>query len=107
MCGIIAYLNFITTKKRGEIMKTLVNGLKRLEYRGYDSAGNNSLNVNIKFLNLKLKVSRSIRRLPKTWLLLRKLAKSHYWKKKLMTVGIYYSALYLCSINDFIRNERA
>jgi glucosamine--fructose-6-phosphate aminotransferase (isomerizing) len=39
MCGIFAYLNFLTPKKRGEILKTLVNGLKRLEYRGYDSAG--------------------------------------------------------------------
>ncbi|XP_044252502.1 glutamine--fructose-6-phosphate aminotransferase [isomerizing] 2-like isoform X1 [Tribolium madens] len=39
MCGIFAYLNFLTPKKREEILKTLVNGLKRLEYRGYDSAG--------------------------------------------------------------------
>lgn len=37
--GIFAYLNFLTPKKRSEILATLVNGLKRLEYRGYDSAG--------------------------------------------------------------------
>jgi len=39
MCGIFAYLNYLTPKERGEIVSILVNGLKRLEYRGYDSAG--------------------------------------------------------------------
>ncbi|XP_019755797.1 glutamine--fructose-6-phosphate aminotransferase [isomerizing] 2 isoform X2 [Dendroctonus ponderosae] len=39
MCGIFAYLNYLTPKKRSEILDLLVNGLKRLEYRGYDSAG--------------------------------------------------------------------
>ncbi|XP_056647718.1 glutamine--fructose-6-phosphate aminotransferase [isomerizing] 2-like isoform X2 [Diorhabda sublineata] len=39
MCGIFAYLNYLTPKKREEILELLVNGLKRLEYRGYDSAG--------------------------------------------------------------------
>ncbi|XP_066256503.1 glutamine--fructose-6-phosphate aminotransferase [isomerizing] 2-like isoform X1 [Euwallacea similis] len=39
MCGIFAYLNYLTPKKRSEILELLVNGLKRLEYRGYDSAG--------------------------------------------------------------------
>ncbi|CAG9816026.1 unnamed protein product [Phaedon cochleariae] len=39
MCGIFAYLNYLTPKKREEILEFLVNGLKRLEYRGYDSAG--------------------------------------------------------------------
>ncbi|XP_060519650.1 glutamine--fructose-6-phosphate aminotransferase [isomerizing] 2-like isoform X2 [Cylas formicarius] len=39
MCGIFAYLNYLTPKKRLEILELLVNGLKRLEYRGYDSAG--------------------------------------------------------------------
>lgn len=38
--GIFAYLNYLTPKKRAEILELLVNGLKRLEYRGYDSAGN-------------------------------------------------------------------
>lgn len=37
--GIFAYLNYLTPKKRSEILELLVNGLKRLEYRGYDSAG--------------------------------------------------------------------
>ncbi|CAH1981786.1 unnamed protein product [Acanthoscelides obtectus] len=36
---IFAYLNNLTPKKRAEILELLVNGLKRLEYRGYDSAG--------------------------------------------------------------------
>ena len=39
MCGIFAYLNYSTPKSRQFILETLVNGLKRLEYRGYDSAG--------------------------------------------------------------------
>ncbi|CAA9997520.1 unnamed protein product [Nesidiocoris tenuis] len=36
---IFAYLNYLTPKSRKEILELLVNGLKRLEYRGYDSAG--------------------------------------------------------------------
>lgn len=39
MCGIFAYLNFLTPRTREEIINILLNGLKRLEYRGYDSAG--------------------------------------------------------------------
>lgn len=37
--GIFAYLNYLTPKSRKEILDLLVTGLKRLEYRGYDSAG--------------------------------------------------------------------
>ena len=39
MCGIFAYINYLTPKSRKEILDILINGLKRLEYRGYDSAG--------------------------------------------------------------------
>lgn len=39
MCGIFAYLNYLTPKSRREIIETLIKGLQRLEYRGYDSAG--------------------------------------------------------------------
>uniref|UniRef100_A0AAQ4PQK0 glutamine--fructose-6-phosphate transaminase (isomerizing) n=1 Tax=Gasterosteus aculeatus aculeatus TaxID=481459 RepID=A0AAQ4PQK0_GASAC len=39
MCGIFAYLNYQVTRTRKEIYETLVKGLLRLEYRGYDSAG--------------------------------------------------------------------
>ena len=39
MCGIFAYLNHLTPKTRKEILDVLIAGLKRLEYRGYDSAG--------------------------------------------------------------------
>ena len=38
--GIFAYLNYLTPKSRREIIETLIKGLQRLEYRGYDSAGN-------------------------------------------------------------------
>jgi glutamine---fructose-6-phosphate transaminase (isomerizing) len=39
MCGTFAYISFLTEKKRSEILEILLNGLSRLEYRGYDSAG--------------------------------------------------------------------
>ncbi|KAF9165461.1 glutamine--fructose-6-phosphate transaminase (isomerizing), partial [Mortierella sp. AD010] len=39
MCGIFAYLNYLTAVDRQSITDILTNGLKRLEYRGYDSAG--------------------------------------------------------------------
>ena len=39
MCGIFAYLNYGVDKDRKFILDTLINGLLRLEYRGYDSAG--------------------------------------------------------------------
>lgn len=39
MCGIFGYLNFNCRKTRRQILQTMVNGLKRMEYRGYDSAG--------------------------------------------------------------------
>ncbi|XP_071535445.1 glutamine--fructose-6-phosphate aminotransferase [isomerizing] 2-like isoform X8 [Panulirus ornatus] len=39
MCGIFAYLNYLTPKSRQEIIELLIRGLERLEYRGYDSAG--------------------------------------------------------------------
>eukprot|EP00095_Tigriopus_kingsejongensis_P008094 maker-scaffold590_size129399-snap-gene-0.26 protein:Tk08094 transcript:maker-scaffold590_size129399-snap-gene-0.26-mRNA-1 annotation:"hypothetical protein DAPPUDRAFT_329474" len=39
MCGIFAYLNYLTPKTQKEILDFLTGGLKRLEYRGYDSAG--------------------------------------------------------------------
>ncbi|KIO26050.1 hypothetical protein M407DRAFT_74993 [Tulasnella calospora MUT 4182] len=39
MCGIFAYCNFLVEKDRKTICSILCNGLSRLEYRGYDSAG--------------------------------------------------------------------
>lgn len=39
MCGIFAYLNYLETKSRRDILECLIQGLRRLEYRGYDSAG--------------------------------------------------------------------
>jgi glucosamine--fructose-6-phosphate aminotransferase (isomerizing) len=39
MCGIFGYVNFLVDKSRGEIMDNLIEGLQRLEYRGYDSSG--------------------------------------------------------------------
>ncbi|KAL6562839.1 Glutamine--fructose-6-phosphate aminotransferase [isomerizing] 2 [Orobanche hederae] len=39
MCGIFAYLNHNISRERRYILEVLFNGLRRLEYRGYDSAG--------------------------------------------------------------------
>jgi glucosamine--fructose-6-phosphate aminotransferase (isomerizing) len=39
MCGIFAYVNYGVAKNLKEIVSLLIQGLKRLEYRGYDSAG--------------------------------------------------------------------
>ncbi len=39
MCGIFAYINHLVPRERKQIIDMLINGLKRLEYRGYDSAG--------------------------------------------------------------------
>uniref|UniRef100_A0A803PTG8 glutamine--fructose-6-phosphate transaminase (isomerizing) n=1 Tax=Cannabis sativa TaxID=3483 RepID=A0A803PTG8_CANSA len=39
MCGIFAYLNHNVNRERSYILQVLFNGLRRLEYRGYDSAG--------------------------------------------------------------------
>ena len=32
MCGIFAYLNFLTEKKRSEVVDILIKGLQRLEF---------------------------------------------------------------------------
>lgn len=39
MCGIFGYANYCICVSRKHILDTLVTGLRRLEYRGYDSAG--------------------------------------------------------------------
>lgn len=39
MCGIFAYLNYDTPTNSKEIVKTLMNALKVLELKGYDSTG--------------------------------------------------------------------
>ena len=39
MCGIFAWLAHETPDTKEHLISVLVNGLRRLEYRGYDSAG--------------------------------------------------------------------
>lgn len=39
LTGIFAYMNYRVPRTRKEIFETLIKGLQRLEYRGYDSAG--------------------------------------------------------------------
>lgn len=42
--GIFVYLNYLVFVKRKEILEIFVNGLKRMEYRGYDFVGGLRLN---------------------------------------------------------------
>uniref|UniRef100_A0A8C8EN01 glutamine--fructose-6-phosphate transaminase (isomerizing) n=1 Tax=Oncorhynchus tshawytscha TaxID=74940 RepID=A0A8C8EN01_ONCTS len=65
LAGIFAYLNYRVPRTRKEIFDTLVKGLQRLEYRGYDSAGvgvdgprknDNGDNVNICLIKKRGKV---------------------------------------------------
>ena len=49
MCGIVAYKGYKNCHP------ILLNGLKRLEYRGYDSAGIACINSNDKFVVTKRK----------------------------------------------------
>ena len=51
MCGIVAYLG------KKEAYPILIKGLKRLEYRGYDSAGVAILQGDINIFKKKGKVS--------------------------------------------------
>ena len=39
MCGIFGYYNYQVPRDRATILSFLINGLRRLEYRGYDSSG--------------------------------------------------------------------
>ncbi|KAJ1674931.1 glutamine--fructose-6-phosphate transaminase (isomerizing) [Spiromyces aspiralis] len=39
MCGIFAYLSYFSENTRRQILDTLIGGIARMEYRGYDSAG--------------------------------------------------------------------
>ena len=39
MCGIFGYYNYQVARDRATILSFLINGLRRLEYRGYDSSG--------------------------------------------------------------------
>lgn len=39
MCGIFGYYNYQVARDRETILSFLINGLRRLEYRGYDSSG--------------------------------------------------------------------
>ncbi len=51
MCGIVGYIG------NRDVYHILINGLKRLEYRGYDSAGISIINEQIKVFKKKGKVS--------------------------------------------------
>ncbi|KAL3537505.1 hypothetical protein ACH5RR_000871 [Cinchona calisaya] len=50
MCGIFAYLNYNVHRERRYILEVLFNGLRRLEYRGYDSSG---ISIDASFSSVK------------------------------------------------------
>ncbi|KAF4016469.1 hypothetical protein G4228_008482 [Cervus hanglu yarkandensis] len=47
--SIFAYLNYHVPRTRREILETLIKGLQRLEYRGYDSAEQQDMDLDIEF----------------------------------------------------------
>ncbi|CAI5650745.1 unnamed protein product [Oreochromis niloticus] len=49
MCGIFAYLNYHVPRTRREILEILLKGLRRLEYRGYDSAEQQDIDLDVEF----------------------------------------------------------
>ena len=51
MCGIVGYIG------KSQAYPILINGLKRLEYRGYDSAGVSILNTTAKTFKCRGKVN--------------------------------------------------
>ncbi|KAI5192500.1 glutamine---fructose-6-phosphate transaminase (isomerizing) [Nematocida minor] len=52
MCGIFGYCSYSKPAKKKEILQMLTAGLKRLEYRGYDSAGV-AIQVDKEYLSFK------------------------------------------------------
>lgn len=61
MCGIVAY------KGSGNAIQYIVNGLKKLEYRGYDSAGIACIDYDKKVRIIKQAGSVEDLKIPKTW----------------------------------------
>ena len=54
MCGIVGYIG------KRQASEVILNGLQRLEYRGYDSAGFAILDDDMKILKVKGKVAQTI-----------------------------------------------
>jgi len=92
--GIFAYLNYLTPKSRKEILELLVVGLKRLEYRGYDSAGK-SIYLILKLLSSFVKDN--------MYLKLRYFKIKKRKKNKTATKTINFDRLYLI---EKYRNEK-
>ena len=55
--GIFAYLNYLVPATRKEILEILIQGIQRMEYRGYDSAGI----IQLTLLHTKNTVLRNLR----------------------------------------------
>lgn len=50
--GIFAYLNYRVPRTRRDIIQTLIKGLQRLEYRGYDSAGKAATPTSVRVMSV-------------------------------------------------------
>ena len=55
MCGIFAYLNYCTPRKRDEILTILIQSLQKLAFKSYDSAGTIILSRSHKPISVELK----------------------------------------------------
>ena len=67
MCGIFGYVGPSTslrTSKRGDAAKIVFEGLKTLEYRGYDSWGIATLNQKLNIKDKKLIIEKHVGKLP-------------------------------------------
>src|SRR3990167_2796552 len=67
MCGIFGYVGPSTslrTSKRGDAAKIVFEGLRTLEYRGYDSWGIAALNQKLNIKDKRLIVEKHVGKLP-------------------------------------------
>uniref|UniRef100_A0A287CTH7 glutamine--fructose-6-phosphate transaminase (isomerizing) n=1 Tax=Ictidomys tridecemlineatus TaxID=43179 RepID=A0A287CTH7_ICTTR len=81
MC-IFAYLNYHVPRTRREILETLIKGLQRLEYRGYDSAGISFLKNKGFVWELMEAMTKIGKPMPAKFNSLRRKEKLRHWMKK-------------------------
>uniref|UniRef100_A0A8C2MAS2 Glutamine amidotransferase type-2 domain-containing protein n=1 Tax=Cricetulus griseus TaxID=10029 RepID=A0A8C2MAS2_CRIGR len=94
MC-IFAYLNYHVPRTRREILETLIKGLQRLEYRGYDSAAFPTTYLLIRMLimfsvwDLMAAMTKTGKPMPAKSNSLRRKGKLRHWMKKFTNSKIW------------------